>query len=39
MYSQKSGVAASDFLDGVKLTNPDMTGAALFTDNSRTLSW
>ncbi|EKO40934.1 MAG: DsrE/DsrF-like family protein [Solidesulfovibrio magneticus str. Maddingley MBC34] len=39
MCSRKYGVAASDFLDGVKLTTPDMTGAALFTDNTRTLSW
>jgi hypothetical protein len=39
MCSQKSGVAASDFLDGVKLTNLDTIGAALFTDNTRTLSW
>lgn len=39
MCSQKYGVAESDFLDGIRLTNPDMTGAALFTDNTRTLSW
>lgn len=39
MCSQKYGVAESDFLDGVKLTNPDTTGAALFMDNTRTLSW
>jgi len=39
MCSQKYGVVESDFLDGVKLTNPDTTGAALFTDNTRTLSW
>ena len=39
MCSQKYGVSASDFLDGLKLTNPDTTGAALFADNTRTLSW
>jgi sulfur relay (sulfurtransferase) complex TusBCD TusD component (DsrE family) len=39
MCSQKYGVAESDFLDGAKLTNPDRTGAALFVDNTRTLSW
>ena len=39
MCSQKYGVAESDFLDGAKLTNPNRTGAALFVDNTRTLSW
>lgn len=39
MCIQKYGVSASDFLDGLKLTNPDTTGAALFADNTRTLSW
>lgn len=39
MCSQKHGVTESDFLDGLKLTSPDTTGAALFTDNTRTLSW
>lgn len=39
MCSQKYGVAENEFLDGLKLTNPDTTGAALFADNTQTLSW
>lgn len=39
MCSKKFGVAEADFITGAKLTNPDMTGAALFKDNTKTLSW
>ncbi len=33
------GVEATDLLTGVKISNPDLTEAALFTGNVRTLSW
>jgi sulfur relay (sulfurtransferase) complex TusBCD TusD component (DsrE family) len=39
MCSKKFGVAEADFVPGAKLGNPDMTGAALFKDNGKTLSW
>jgi sulfur relay (sulfurtransferase) complex TusBCD TusD component (DsrE family) len=33
------GVADDDLLPGLKLSNPDLVGQALFRDDSRTLSW
>jgi len=33
------GVEATDLLTGVKISTPDLTEAALFTGNVRTLSW
>ncbi len=39
MCSKKFGVAEADFIGGAKLTNPDITGPALFKDNTKTLSW
>jgi sulfur relay (sulfurtransferase) complex TusBCD TusD component (DsrE family) len=33
------GVAESDLVTGVKVGNPDLVGAALFKDDTRTLSW
>ncbi len=32
-------VAESDLLPGFKMGNPDVVGAALFKDNTRTLAW
>lgn len=39
MCIKKYGVAPSDLLEGIKVGNPDSTGAALFQDNTKTLSW
>lgn len=39
MCSKKFGVAEADLAQGAKLTNPDITGPALFMDNTKTLSW
>lgn len=39
MCSKKFGVAEADFIAGAKLTSPDITGPALFKDNTKTLSW
>ena len=33
------GVNEADLIPGVKISNPDLTEAALFTGNVRTLSW
>ena len=33
------GVKESDLLDGIKVGNPQVTGDALFRDNTKTLSW
>jgi predicted peroxiredoxin len=33
------GVAESDLMAGVKLSNPELVDAALFADDVRTLSW
>lgn len=33
------GVAEADLVAGVKVSNPDLIGAQLFKDRSRTLSW
>jgi intracellular sulfur oxidation DsrE/DsrF family protein len=32
-------VKESDLLDGAKVGNPELTGDALFRDNTKTLSW
>ncbi|MHC1700770.1 MAG: DsrE family protein [Humidesulfovibrio sp.] len=37
--SKKFGVAEADLVPGAKVGNPDITGAALFKDNGKTLSW
>lgn len=39
MCSKHYGVAEADFLPGLKLGNPELTGSALFTDNTKTLTW
>lgn len=39
MCSKKFGVPEADFVSGAKLTSPDITGPALFKDNTKTLSW
>ena len=39
MCSKKFGVPEADFISGAKLTSPDITGPALFMDNTKTLSW
>jgi predicted peroxiredoxin len=33
------GVKESDLLPGFKVGNPELTGGALFKDNTKTLSW
>ncbi len=33
------GVAEGDLIDGLQVGNPDLTGAALFKDDTKTLSW
>jgi sulfur relay (sulfurtransferase) complex TusBCD TusD component (DsrE family) len=39
MCMKQYGVAESDLLPGLKVGNPELTGAALFKDNTRTLTW
>ena len=39
MCMKHYGVEASDLIDGVKLSGPDLAGAELFKDDSRTLTW
>ena len=39
MCMKHYGVKESDLLPGLKVGNPELTGGALFKDNSRTLSW
>ena len=39
MCMKHFGVAESDLLPGLKVGNPDTTGAALFAENTKTLSW
>jgi hypothetical protein len=36
---KKYGVTSSDLLDGIKVGTPELTGEALFQDNTKTLSW
>lgn len=33
------GVKEGDLLPGIKVGNPELTGAALFKDNGKTLTW
>jgi sulfur relay (sulfurtransferase) complex TusBCD TusD component (DsrE family) len=33
------GIKESDLLEGIKVGNPQLTGDALFRDNTKTLSW
>jgi sulfur relay (sulfurtransferase) complex TusBCD TusD component (DsrE family) len=33
------GVKESDLIEGIKVGNPDATGAALFRDGTKTLTW
>ncbi|MBB6055435.1 MAG: DsrE/DsrF-like family protein [Gammaproteobacteria bacterium] len=33
------GIKESDLLPGLKVSNPDLTGNALFQENTKTLSW
>ncbi|MBK9082093.1 MAG: DsrE family protein [Rhizobiales bacterium] len=39
MCSKHYGVAEADFLPGLKFGNPELTGGALFNDNTKTLTW
>jgi intracellular sulfur oxidation DsrE/DsrF family protein len=36
---QHYGMAETALMEGVKVGNPDLTGAALFRDDTRTLTW
>jgi len=37
--SKTFGVSETDLVQGAQMGNPDLTGAALFQDNAKTLSW
>ena len=39
MCMKHYGVKEADLLPGIKVGNPDLTGGALFKDNSKTLTW
>ena len=39
MCMKHYGIKDSDLLPGLKVGNPELTGAALFKDNTQTLSW
>jgi sulfur relay (sulfurtransferase) complex TusBCD TusD component (DsrE family) len=39
MCMKHYGVKESDLLPGVKVGNPELTGGALFKDNTKTLTW
>lgn len=39
MCSKKFEVGEADLLPGAKISNPELTGEALFKDKVRTLSW
>lgn len=39
MCMKHYGVAETDLLPGLEIGNPEMTGAALFADGARALSW
>jgi sulfur relay (sulfurtransferase) complex TusBCD TusD component (DsrE family) len=39
MCMKQYGVNESDLLPGLKVGNPELTGAALFKDNTKTLTW
>jgi len=39
MCMEHYGVKEADLLPGIKVGSPDVTGAALFKDNTKTLTW
>jgi predicted peroxiredoxin len=39
MCMKHYGVKDSDLIEGVKIGNPELTGGALFKDNTKTLTW
>ena len=39
MCMKHYGVREADMLPGIKVGNPELTGAALFRDNGKTLTW
>jgi sulfur relay (sulfurtransferase) complex TusBCD TusD component (DsrE family) len=39
MCMKKYGVKEADLLPGIKVGSPEVTGAALFKDNGKTLTW
>lgn len=39
MCMKHYGVAETDLLPGLKVGNPDLTGAAVFKDNTKSLTW
>jgi sulfur relay (sulfurtransferase) complex TusBCD TusD component (DsrE family) len=39
MCMKHYGVPESDLLPGLKVGNPELTGAAVFKDNTKTLTW
>jgi predicted peroxiredoxin len=39
MCMKHYGIGDTSVLSGIKLGNPEMTGAALFKDDAKTLSW
>jgi sulfur relay (sulfurtransferase) complex TusBCD TusD component (DsrE family) len=39
MCMKHYGVQEADLLPGLKVGNPELTGAALFKDNGKTLTW
>ena len=39
MCMKHYGVAEGDLIPGLQIGNPEMTGAALFADDAKTLSW
>ncbi len=39
MCMQHFGIKEADLLPGLKIGKPELTGAALFRDNTRTLTW
>ena len=39
MCMKHYGVKESDLLPGLKVGNPELTGGALFKDNTKTLTW
>lgn len=39
MCMEHFGVAAADLIPGAQVGNPDLTGAALFAPDTRTLTW
>ncbi len=39
MCMKHYGVKESDLIPGLKIGNPELTGAAVFKDNTKTLTW